>query len=271
MKHSFLVFFLLFFTVSTAYTQRIPVVGVMQFEAVGTAVSDTDAANKTIGIIEELRSWGTLNIVQDSTGVDYIIQGTLSQQGGNFVLSGKTLNASGQVLNEYTEGAQTLNAISIMMFCTRAIERITLPNHLLGTWQSTINTPHGPITSIIEFRSDRTVRVERYDTWEQSQNNTLRYEGFGTGTYTYTGFANRIVTINNRQVRIDAIASVNLRLEDTLPGQASINQSNLQILFNSDKTSFEILNNMLPSGRNYDVSSTHPSARVGFSQFTRIQ
>lgn len=261
--------------IGTIYAQRIPVVGVMEFEAAGTAnavVTAAEAAEKTRQVIEELRSWGTLNVVQGDNGAEYVIRGTLSRQGGNFILSGATVNpGTGQILNEYREQARTVNAISIIQFCTMAVERVPLPNYLLGTWQSTINMPDGPVICIIEFKSDRTVIVERYDTWEHRQNNSLRYEGFGSGVYTYTGFANRMVTVNTRQIRIDAIASVRLSLEETLPEQTAVNRSNLQILFNSDRTSFEIINGMLPCGRNFDGPSVHPSEVIGFSQFRKIR
>jgi len=218
-----------------------------------------------------LTSWGTINVVQTSAGADFTIRGTVSRQGSNFILSGTTQGANGQTLNEYTEQAQTLTALPILQFVTRATERIPLPNYLLGTWRSVINMQDGPLVCIIEFRSDRTVRVERYDSWEHRQNNSLRYEGYGIGTYTYAGFMNRIVNINNNQVRIDAIASVNLTLEETLTEYSNINRGNLQILFNSERTTFEILNNMLPCGRNHDGPSVHPSSVIGFTHFTKIQ
>lgn len=267
-----LIFFVLIVVLGNVYAQRIPSVGVVEFEAASAAITAAEAAGKTRQVIEELRSWGTLNVIQGTEGVEFIIEGILSRQGGNFVLSGTTTNANTkQVLNEYREQAQTIDAISIIQFCTRAVERVPLPNYLLGTWQSTINMPDGPVVCIIEFRSDRTVRVERYDTWEHRQNNSLRYEGFGIGTYTYAGFANRIVTVNARQIRIDAIASVNLSLEETLPEQTSVNRTNLQILFNSDKTAFEIVNSMLPCGRNYDGPSVFPSELIGFTEFRKIR
>jgi hypothetical protein len=131
--------------------------------------------------------------------------------------------------------------------------------------------PDGPVVCIIEFRSDRSVRVERYDTWEHRQQNALRYEGFGTGTYTYAGFANRIVNVGARQIRIDATISVNLSLEETLPDQTSVNQAGIHLVFNGDRTSFEIVNGMLPCGRNFDGPSVFHSEVLGFTQFTKIR
>jgi len=269
MKIKLIIFLLLAASLNIAYAQRIPVVGVMAFETSGSGVTQADAQNVTSQVISELNSWGTLNVVQGSASAEYIIRGSISRQDGMFVLSSVTLNAaSNQVLNEYSERARTVNEISFFAFCAKAVERISLPNYLLGTWQSTINMPDGPVVCIIEFKSDRTVTVERYDSWERRLNNVLRYEGYGTGTYSYAGFANRLVNLSGRQVRVDALASVNLTLEETLPDQASVNQSGLNIVFNNNRTSFEIISGMLPCGRNFDGPSI---VLLGFSQFVKIR
>ncbi|MCL2721459.1 MAG: hypothetical protein FWD47_08990 [Treponema sp.] len=272
MKKIKLVLFLLIVSLSAVYAQRIPAVSVINFDASGAGVTAADAQNMTNRVLTELTSWGTLNIVPDSAGAEYIIRGTLSRQGGNFVLSASTtLVSSGQVLNQYSEQAQTVNGISIPMFCAKAVERVPLPNYLLGTWQSTITMPDGPVVCIIEFRTDRTVRVERFDTWEHRQSNALRYEGYGTGTYTYAGFANRNINIGGRQVRVDATISVHLSLEETLPDQASVNQSGISLVFNGDRSAFEIVNGMLQCGRNFDGPSVYHSDVLGFTQFTKIR
>jgi flagellar basal body-associated protein FliL len=273
MYRNLLIIALLVFTsLGTVFAQRVPSVGIISFGVTGDGVTASDAANLTNRVIEEFRSWGTLNIIQGVEGAEYIIRGTLSRHGNNFVLSAATLRAaSNSVLNEYNEQARAINDISISMFCTKAVERVSLPNYLLGTWQSTINMPDGPVVCIIEFRTDRSVVVTRYDTWEHRQRNALRYEGFGTGTYTYLGFANRLVNIGGRQVRIDATIGVNLALEETLPDQASVSQSGLHIVFNGDRTSFEIVNGMFPCGRNFDGPSVYHSAVLGFTQFVKIR
>jgi hypothetical protein len=267
-----LLFLFVCVSISAVYAQRIPSVGIATFETSGGGVTAADALNLTNRVISELNSWGTLNVIHGEAGAEFIIRGTLSRIGNNFVISATTSDAaSGRVLNEYNEQARSINEISIPVFCAKAVERVPLPNYLLGTWQSTINMPDGPVVCIMEFRADRTVRVERYDTWEHRQNNALRYEGFGTGTYTYAGFANRIVNIGGRQVRIDASANINLTLEETLPDQASVNQTGLNLVFNGDRTSFEIVNGMLPCGRNFDGPSIFPSEHLGFTQFVRIR
>jgi hypothetical protein len=272
MKRKAIIFFLLVSVIGAVYAQRIPSVGVVVFDLGGGSVTTTDAINMTNQVIAELSSWGTLNIIRGAEGAEYVIQGTLSRQAMNYVISASTTNAGNQqVLNVFTEQASTLNGISILSFCAKAVERVPLPNYLLGTWQSTITMPDGPVVCIIEFRTDRSARVERYDTWEHRQMNALRYEGYGTGSYSYAGFANRIVTIRSQQVRIDATIGVNLRLEETLPEQTAVNQGGLHIIFNSDKTAFDILNGTLPCGRNYDGPSIHPSTSLGFSSFIKIR
>ena len=267
--------FLLFLLFSSAFcsvfAQRVYVISVQPFEASG--VSQEDAAGITRQVIAELNSWGTLNVIQEEAGADYIVRGSLSRQGLNFVLTAQTLDAgTRRVLNESREQAAALRDISIFSFSSQIVEHVPFPNYLLGTWQSTINMPDGPVVCIIEFRTNRVVNVERYDTWEHRQNNSLRYEGFGTGTYSYVGYhSRRNMTVNQQQVQIDAMASVNLRLEETLPEQTTVSQSRLGLVFNADRNSFQIVGGSLPAGRNYDGPSVHPSASIGFTQFTKIR
>ena len=266
-----MLFFLLFFSLSFVFAQNMPAVGILPFETTSGGVTSADAINLTNRVIEEFNSWGTLNVIQGETGAGFIIRGTLSRQGNNFVLAATTSDSSGRILNEYNEQARALNDISIPMFCAKAAERVPLPNYLLGTWQALITMPDGPVVCIIEFRADRTIRVERYDTWEHRQGNALRYEGFGTGTYTYTGFANRVITVNAQQVRVNAVVNINLTLEETLPDQTEVSQRGLNLAFNGDRSAFEIVNGLLPCGRNFDGPAVYHSAVLGFSQFRKIR
>ena len=266
-------FVLLFFSaLSTVFAQRIPIVAILPFET-GTGITANEASSVSRQVIEELNTWGTLNVIQEEAGAEFIIRTTLSRQGLNFALSAQTVDAnSGRVLNESVEQAATLAGLSVFNFASKITEHLPFPNYLLGTWQSTINMPDGPVVAIIEFRADRTARIERYDTWEHRQNNSLRYEGFGTGTYSYAGYhARRTVTLGGQQHQIDAMAGVNFRLEETLPEQTNVNQSRLGIVFNSDRSSFQIVGGALPAGRNYDGPSVHPSAFIGFTQFNKIR
>ncbi|MDR0322849.1 MAG: hypothetical protein LBI12_00210 [Treponema sp.] len=246
--------------------------GVMPFEVRGSGVTSADTVNITNRIIAELSSWGTLSVVQGSGGAEYIIRGTISRQGAVFILSAETVNAgTGQILNEYSEQIAVGGEASLFLFCAKAVERVPLPNYLVGLWRSSLPMPDGPVVCIIEFKSDRTVVVERYDTWEHKQNNAIRYEGYGAGAYSYAGFANRHITVNSQAVRIDAIVNVNLTLEETLPEQTAVNQPGLSLVFNSEKTAFDIVNGLLPCGTNHDGPSVYPSSVLGFTSFNKIQ
>ena len=271
MKKYFLTFLLLTFAFSAAFAQRIPVVGVLPFTA-GRNVTSEDAAAVTRQVIEELTSWG-MNIVREEGRAEYIVKGTLARQGTSFVLTAETIEAkTNETLNESKEQAAAVKDISIFNFCVKIVEMVPFPNYLLGKWQSALNMPDGPVICIIEFKSDRTITVERYDTWEHRRMNSLRYEGYGIGSYSYAGYySRRSMTVNSQQIRIDATASFNLKLEETLPEQTEVNQNRLGLVFGSDKNSFDIIGGALPCGRNYDGNSVFPSAYIGFTRFTKIR
>ena len=271
MKNYFLVFFIFLAVFCPVFAQQLPTVGVMVLEARGAGVTAADALNITTRVITELNSWGIVNAQQGTAGADYIIRGIILRQGSNYILSGSTVNAANnRVLNEYREEVP-IGALSVFAFCAKALERVPSPNYLLGTWQSTINMPDGPVVCIIQFKADRTVNVERYDTWEHRERNALRYEGFGTGTYTYISYASRSIPVGGQQVRVDATFGISLSLEETLPDQTNVNLSGLSIAFNADKTAFDIVNGTLPCGRNYDGPSVYPSEHLGFTRFVKIR
>jgi len=270
MKRILLSLFMIY-SFNIVYAQRIPVVGIMEFES-GGGVTSAEIANISGQVISELNSWGTLNIVQGSEGAAYIVSVVVSRQGNLVVLEAKTADAGTQkVLNESKETAANFRDINIISFCGKITERVPLPNYLLGTWQAALNMPDGPVVCIMEFKSDRTVRVERYDTWEHRQNNALRYEGYGNGAYSYAGYMNRQITVDSRQIRIDATISVNLSLEETLPEQTTVNRAGLSIVFNGDRSAFEIVNGIFPCGNNYDGQSVYPYVVLGFSNFTKVR
>jgi len=272
MKRNLLIFLLMSAVLCGAFAQKLPVVGIMEVQVSNSGVTASDAANMTRQITNELSSWGTISVVQGSTGAEYVIRGSLSRQGSSFVLAASTLEAStGRVLNEYKEQASAVNNISIISFCAQAVDKVPLPNYLLGKWRSEIVMPDGPVICIIEFRADRTVAIERYDTWESKKNNALRYEGFGAGTYSYAGYANRTININSQQVRIDATVNVNLKLEDTLPEQTSINQNGMSLVFNGDKSSFDFIVGSFLCGKNYDGPSVYSSDTIAFRSFVKVR
>jgi hypothetical protein len=121
----------------------------------------------------------------------------------------------------------------------------------------------------LEFNPDRTIRIERYDTWEHAGANSLRYQAIGSGTYTYVGYLRRMVTIDRRQIQSEATVNITLTLEDALPHLTTINARSLRVLFNDEKTSFEIVYGGLPCGENYSGSSVYPSREVFYTSFTK--
>jgi hypothetical protein len=82
---------------------------------------------------------------------------------------------------------------------------------------------------------------------------------------------NRQITVNSRQIRIDATISVNLKLEETLPEQTAVNRASLSLVFNGERSSFDIVNGIFPCGNNYDGQAVYPSDVLGFSSFTKIR
>jgi hypothetical protein len=260
----------------SAFAQRLSTVGILPFEA-GEGAAAGDAASLTRQVINELGSWGTITVLEGGQvqSAEYLVRGTISRQGNMFVLTASTAQGN-KTLNEAKEQAAAISGIPIPSFCAQAMANVPFPNYLLGTWQCTINLPDTPLVCIIEFKTDRTVRIERYDTWEHKQNNALKYEGYGTGTYSYAGYMRRGMSFKDaqgqtRQVQVDAVLGVNLKLEETLPEQTSVNQGGMWILFNDAKTAFEFVNFGFPCGRNYDGERVYPASRVSFIQFVKIR
>jgi len=274
MKRAFLFIICYFlFSLGSVFAQKTPVVAIMPFEATGGRVTTEEAARVTGLVVDELNSWGSIKVLQSEAGAEYIVRGTLSRVGKEYILAAIATDANSKKrLNDAAEKAASIAELSIFSFCSNIVQSVPLPNYLIGTWQSTVNMPDGPVVCIVEFKSDRTAKVERYDTWEHKNKNSLRYEGYGTGKYSYIGFfVRRNMTVDSKQVQMDAMTGFNLTLEETLPEQTSVNLSRLGIQFNSDRSAFTVINGSLPCGRNYDGPSVYPSAYIGFTQFTKIK
>jgi hypothetical protein len=271
MRRNF-IFFLLTVMAFPVFAQRLPTVAILPIEA-GNRVTADEAASITNQIVIELSSWGTLNIVRDAAGAEYVVKGSLGWMANSLTLTADTIEVrNNKKLNESKEQVSSFRDLPVVAFCSKIVESVPFPNYMLGTWQSTINMPDGPVVCIMEFRSDRTIRVDRYDTWEHRQRNSLRYEGYGTGTYSYAGYYNkRNMKIGSQSLQVDAITGINLKLEETLPEQTNVNQGRLGVVFNADKTAFDLVGGVLPCGRNYDGPSVYPSASIGFSRFVKIK
>jgi hypothetical protein len=258
-----------FFTVWTAFSQRLSPVAVFPFEAVGTGIGEPDTAVFTERLINELQSWGTLRIVPvDDASAEYLVKGELSRQNDAVVLSAATYSAqTGKALNTAKEQAATLSALldQIFSFAAQVTENIPFPNYLLGKWRSVIDLNETALVCTVEFRSDRTVRVERYDTWERRGDHSLMYQGFGTGTYSYWGHVRRTV----RGSPVDGFVTINLKLEDALPKYTAVSFSRLNLYFDEEKSHFELVSGGFACGDTF--SGSNSAAAVAYTQFTKIQ
>jgi hypothetical protein len=263
---------MLLLTALAVFPQRLSVVAVFPFEARGNGVNAADAEALTGRLIGELESWGTLTIIGgDEAGrADYLVRGQLAGQNNQMVLSAVTYNAkTNKILNSSREQASGVSALSSQIFslCAQITENIPFPNYLLGKWRAVINMVDGPLVCILEFRSDRTVRVEQYDTWEYRGDRSLKYQGFGTGTYSYWGHVRRTV----RGSPVDGFVTINLKLEDALPDYTAVSLTRLNLFFDDGKNNFELAGAGLSCGDNYAGPSVYPQAKAAYTRFTKIQ
>ena len=275
MKKSAFIFLLSIpFVLAPLFSQTLPSVGIQPFTFSGAGVSDGDAAEATRALTAELKSWDEFPVMEgaDAGSADYIVQGQVSRQNNQISLTVTTTEArSKRVLSTSRAQAASLGAVSMESLCTQVVELIPYPNYLLGRWQSTINMVDGPVICIMEFRADRTVSVRRFDTWEYSAPNSLKYQGIGDGTYSYTGYRRRTVSAGGRQIQADATFGLNVKLEDALPKYSEISVSGIRILFDDNKANLELVNAGLPCGDNKSGPSVYPDASVFYTKFAKIQ
>ena len=253
---------------------RLATLGILPFTVSGAGVSEADAAEATRMIINELNSWGTITVLTGDRAKEgeYLASGQVSRQNNQIVISAVTSEGrSGKALNSSREQAPTLDAVSMLSLCTKIAENVPFPNYLLGKWRSTINMADGPVVCILEFGTNRTVKVQQFDTWEHNGSNILKYQGIGTGTYSYAGYLRRTLNIDRREVQADATVGVNLKLEDSLPKYKTVSSGGLRVLFDDSKNSFEIVYGGIPCGDNFSGASVYPSANVYYTRFTKIQ
>jgi hypothetical protein len=241
---------------------RLATLGVFPFEA-GDGTAGADAAALTARAVEELRSWGTLTVLEGEAAdkAEYTVKCRLSRQGNQLTLSGVTYDAKRTDLNSSREEAPGLNELSarIFSFCAQLTENVPFPNYLLGTWQSVIDLESGPLVCSIEFQTGRRAIVRRFDTYEQRGSQSLRYEATGTGTYTYWGHARK----NIDGLNADATFSFTASLEDALPRYGSVGVSRAGLVFDEGKNTFRMVNG-LPCGDR----TGEPG--LAYTHFTRI-
>jgi len=254
---------------------RIYTVGVLPFEVLGNGVSEGDAAEATRLVIAELSPSRTLTILpgDQAKNGEYLVHGKISRQNNQIVITANTQQASsGRITNTSKEQGASLGAISMFSFCAQLTDFIPYPNYLLGKWRSTIDMIDGPVTCILEFRADRTVMVEQYETWEHNGTDSLKYQAIGTGTYTFAGYhLRRSVTAAGQRVLSDAALSIHLNLEDALPKYTKTSASGLMVAFNESRNGFDLVNGGMPCGDNYTGPSVYPSANVSYTRFSKTE
>jgi hypothetical protein len=290
MKHKLIagVFFL---TVWGVFAQRLATVAVFPLEAEeGVSPAEADRVNGQI--LTELRSWGLINIIEgeeERTGnAEYLIRGQLSRAASArngaanppLVLNASALDArTGRTLNTVREQIADMNELGdrIFSFCVGITENVPFPNYLLGKWRSVIDLGDGPLTCILEFRSDRTVLVERYDTYEYRNNSSLTYQGYGRGTYVYAGHVRRLLALKDargavyRETPVDGVVSLNISLEDALPKYGSLSRNRISLAFDEGKNNFELISGSLLCGENLGGPGVYPQTAVAYTHFTKIQ
>jgi len=285
MKKKFII--CVFLTVSlTVYSQtagpRRAAVAILPFEAGPQTASNAnppppdnqliaDANALCIQLMNELISWDALNILTGTAGSEYYVRSRLERVSNQYVLSATTYETgSNRVMNSARQQGATITALSsqIFAFAAQVTENVPFPNYLLGRWRAVISMNDGPLTCILEFRSDRTIRVEQYDTWEHRLGtNALRYQGYGTGTYSYWGYARRLV----RGVPVDGFVTISLKLDDALPKYSTVSFTRVNYNFNDDKSVFELIGSGFGCGDNYSGATVYPSQNVAYTRFTKIQ
>ncbi|MDR3167330.1 MAG: hypothetical protein LBT93_05250, partial [Treponema sp.] len=280
MKHKLIAgVFLL--TAGMVFSQRLATVAVFPLES-GDGISPAEAERVTGQVLTELRSWGLVTVVEGdrAENAEYLIRGSLSKTETTLVLNAASFEArTGRTLNTAKEQGATLNELgeNIFSFCVQAVENIPFPNYLLGKWLSVIDLGDGPLTCILEFRSDRTVVAERYDTYEYRNGSSLTYQGYGGGTYSFAAQVRRNVALKDSQglvyqeAPVDGVVSLNLSLEDSLPQYASLSRNRINLTFDEAKSKFELISGSFLCGENLGGPEIYPQRAVAYTHFTKIQ
>ena len=253
------------------YSQTGPrrsIVAILPFEA-GTGVSASDAQSLQSQLVSELRSWDALDILKEAQGSEYIIRGRLERVNNQYVLSAATSESNtNRTLNNSREQAATLTDLSsqIFSFAAQVTENVPFPNYFLGKWMAQIQLEDGPLTCIVEFRADRRLVVEQFDTWERRGEFSLRYQGFGTGTYTFWGHARR----TRGGGPVDGFITVNFNLDDALPKYENISYTRMNYNFNESRSVFQLVGSGFGCGDVYQGDSDNVTQHHAYITFTKI-
>ncbi|QQO08269.1 hypothetical protein [Breznakiella homolactica] len=275
-------FMLLLLSPCIAFSQSVPSLAIVPFEVSGRGLSQEDAEALTFRCMEEIASWGALRVVGEDQAdqADYVIRGNLSRNTAGVVLSATTFDGkTDKALNSAKEEAADISGLSelIFSFCVQAVEQVPFPNFLIGKWEASIPLPNGTLLCRMEFKSNRTIVVEQYDTYENRPGSVLQYHGYGTGSYTYIGHVRKTMALRDsrgavyRETPVDGSVSISLTLEDALPAYSSLSRSRLYILFDDARTNFELVSAGLLCGENNGGTAVYPQKTMAYTRFTKIQ
>ena len=154
----------------------------------------------------------------------------------------------------------------IFEFAAQVTENVPFPNYFLGRWRAEISLADGPLVCILEFNTERRLVVERFDTWEHRVEYSLRYQGFGTGTYSFWGHARRM----RGGAPVDGFITVNFELEDALPKYSDISYTRMNYSFNESRTVFQLVGGGFGCGDNFSGPAIYPQENLFFVTFTKI-
>jgi hypothetical protein len=274
-KISMAIFFL--WMALPVFSQRVSSVFVFPFEVIGRGVYNIDATAITGQVESEISSWGTIAVLEEKAAgaADYVVRGQLTVDNRLIALTATTyVVKDNKPLTSHRIQAENVRGLSsrIFAFCTQLMEPIPLPNYLLGKWTSTVALDDGTLTCILVFGENRAVTVERYDTYERRQGNSLIYQGYGTGNYAHNVQIRKMEIIQDlsgasRETGVDGSVTVALSLEDALPNYYSLLTERIKLAFSADHNGFELLTAGFPCGDNFDG----PVAHIAYTKFTKIQ
>ena len=276
-----ILFVLLFLFPGRIFSQNLSSIVVFVFEVSGAGLKPEDGESITRRCIDEIASWGTVTVLDEGQAgsADYVVRGKLSRDRNTLSLSAVTLDGRTEKnLASAKEQASSLEELNgkLFDFCVQMVQPVPFPNYLLGKWEASIPVNGGPLLCRLEFKSNRMVVVERYDTYEYQPGSVLKYEGYGTGSYTYIGRVRRTMAFRDsrgnvyRESPVDASLSISLTLKDTLPGYTPFDSTRLYLVFNEGKTNFELVSSGLPCGQNNGGASVYPQKNMAYTKFVKI-
>ncbi|MDR1445882.1 MAG: PQQ-like beta-propeller repeat protein [Treponema sp.] len=237
---------------------------VLNSETTGSVIADLDIKANDWKDVRKVRDIGS------ALKTEYIIRGRMIKEGNQISIYADTLEvSSGKVLSSVKEQAPSAGAIQIYSLCVKTMERVPYPNYMIGKWQSNVSLGDASLVCIIEFKSDRSIVVERFDTYESRNDNSLLYYASGTGSYWFGGHIRRITQFRDRngevyrEAPVDGSFNLTLNLDNALPNYASIKQERLYLIFGDGRNSFELPAAGLLCGDT-------PSGVMSYTRFSKI-